>query len=436
MPNNGPKRFMFLVFVFVLSIEAYTQQSDFLYGDALPDAPELAHRGEFSVGVRTLEWTNANQVDVQQVTADQLPRYDRKITVEIWYPSADGNTGNMTPYEEVMGVNGDPNRPLIPFTFTGRATRDANPLDSSAPFPLVIVSHGYLGSRYLMTYLTENLASKGYVVVSIDHPESTFRQPGKFTSTLYYRALDDLFVLNQIAKLSERSSDSFLSGLVDANNTALVGYSMGGYGVLNAAGAGYSTTMARMFGQLTGGSKLMETRVSGAEGYVSLADPRVKAIVAFAPWGMQRGAWDEDGLKAIRVPTFIVAGDQDDISGYEDGVRAIYEGISEAQKYLLVYQHARHNVAPNPPPTAANAEGINSEEYMRYAEPVWDERRINNINQHFLTAFLGTYLKGDSVLSEYLVVPVSSLAETWKGFRPRTSIGLELHQAPPAGKNN
>jgi len=431
MPINGPKNFMFLVFVLVMSMAAYGQQTDFVYGDALPDAPELAHRGTYSVGVRTLEWTNPDQVDVQQATADAQPTYERKITVEIWYPSVNGSGDGTTFYDEVMGVNGDPNRPLIPFSFTGRATRDAPAVVSVAPFPLVIVSHGYLGSRYLMTYLTENLASKGYVVVSIDHPESTFRQPGKFTSTLYYRALDDLFVLDQVTKLSERSSDSFLSGLVDVNRTALVGYSMGGYGVLNAAGAGYSASMGRMFGQMSGGSRLMEDRVSGAEGYVSLADPRVKAIVAFAPWGMQRGAWDEKGLKGISVPTFIVAGDQDDISGYEDGVRAIYEGITAAQKYLLVYQHARHNVAPNPPPAAANGPGINPEEYMRYAEPVWDERRINNINQHFLTAFLGVHLKGESALSEYLDLTENSLEETWKGFRPRTSIGLELYQDKP-----
>ncbi len=429
MTTNGLTRFLFLLFVLAVCIASYGQQSDFLYGDALPDAPELAHRGNFSVGVRTLEWTNPDQVDVQQATADGQPKYDRKITVEVWYPSMSGS--GTTSYDEVMGVNGDPNRPLIPFSFLGRATRDALPAVSEGPYPLVIVSHGYLGSRYLMSYLTENLASKGYVVVAIDHPESTFRQPGKFASTLYYRALDDLFVLDQITKLSDHTADSFLAGLVDPNTTALVGYSMGGYGVLNAAGAGYSATWGRAFTQLTEGSKLMDNRVSGAEGYVSLADPRIKAIVAFAPWGMQRGAWDQEGLKGIHVPTFIVAGDQDDISGYEDGVRAIYERITGAQKYLLVYQQARHNVAPNPPPAVANGEGINPEEFMRYAEPVWDERRINNINQHFVTAFLGVHLKGESELSEYLDLTEDSLEGTWKGFRPRTSIGLELYQAKP-----
>ena len=75
----------------------------------------------------------------------------------------------MVTYESVLGRSNDPKRPLIPFTFMGRASRDAEPDASGGAYPLVIVSHGYLGSRLLLTYLTENLASKGYVVVAIDH---------------------------------------------------------------------------------------------------------------------------------------------------------------------------------------------------------------------------------------------------------------------------
>ena len=31
------------------------ESKDFLYGDLLPDAPELADRGDYLIGVRTLE---------------------------------------------------------------------------------------------------------------------------------------------------------------------------------------------------------------------------------------------------------------------------------------------------------------------------------------------------------------------------------------------
>lgn len=423
-------RWLFL-FVSVLFIdEAKAQAPSFIYGDALPDAPDLAMRGDFSVGVRTMELVNKNQPDINNIEQGAAPLYDRKMLVEVWYPATPTGQDSLATYTDVLGIPGNPNRPVVPFTFFGRAFRNAEPDLRQGPYPLLIVSHGYLGSRHLMSYLTENLASKGYVVVAIDHPESTHSNPGKFTSTLYYRALDDLFVLNQMAAFGRQGSESFLSGLVNADMTALIGYSMGGYGVLNAAGAGYSPQMVQMFGQLSGGNKAIESRVSGNAAYQAAMDDRIKAIVAFAPWGMQRGAWNAEGLKGITVPTFLVAGDQDDVSGYEDGVKAIYEGIENAEKYMLVYQNARHNVAPNPPPTASYAPGLDLNEYYHYAEPVWDQRRINNINQHFLTAFLGIKLKGLDYGS-FLDLTKDALEESWKGFKPRTSIGLELWRGLP-----
>lgn len=410
--------------------EVKAQDSRFIYGDALPDAPELAIRGDFAVGVKTLELVNKDQLDINNVEQAKAPLYDRKMVVEVWYPAKSTGQESLATYTDVLGIPGNPNRPVIPFSFYGRASRDAEPDLAEGPYPLLIVSHGYLGSRFLMSYLTENLASKGYIVVAIDHPESTHSNPGKFASTLYYRALDDLFVLNQMAALGMKGSDSFLSGLVNAEATALIGYSMGGYGVLNAAGAGYSNQMLQMFGQLSGGSAAIESRVSGNAAYEASMDERIKAIVAFAPWGMQRGAWDADGLKGIKIPTFIVAGDQDDVSGYEDGVKAIYDGIENAEKFMLVYQNARHNVAPNPPPSASYAPGLDLNEYYHYAEPVWDLRRINNINQHFLTVFLGIKLKALDYGS-FLDQTKESTEESWKGFKPRTSIGMQLWRGVP-----
>ena len=61
--------------------------------------------------------------------------------------------------------------------------RDAAP-SGDGPFPLVIVSHGYPGNRFLMAHLAENIASKGFVVASIDHVDSTYRDQAAFGSTL------------------------------------------------------------------------------------------------------------------------------------------------------------------------------------------------------------------------------------------------------------
>jgi len=95
-------------------------------------------------------------------------------------------------------------------TLHGQACGDAAPLATEAPFPLVIISHGYPGNRYLMSHLGENLASKGFVTVSIDHKESTYGRSEAFASTLYNRAFDQLFVLIRDERLrNARSRGSF-----------------------------------------------------------------------------------------------------------------------------------------------------------------------------------------------------------------------------------
>lgn len=421
----------FVLFQCFGTTDVTAQQNDtsFIVGDALPDAPELSARGNYKVGVRTLELINKNQIDILHSKGGIDPLYDRTLTIEIWYPAViPAGSKEMVTYDATLGIFNDPARPLIPYSFTGRALRNAAPDISSGKFPLIIVSHGYPGSRLLLTYLTENLASKGYVVAAIGHTESTYSDRAAFQSTLLNRPKDVLFVLNQMAALSKSDSKNFLAGLADADNTALIGYSMGGYGVLNAAGAGYSAKLDTAFGQMTGGSSALKLRTSNNAIFTASYDARIKAVVAFAPWGMQRGVWDAAGLQGLKIPTFFVAGSLDDVSGYEDGIKAIYNGAVNADRYLLTYINARHNVAPNPPPAASLKAGVNFDEYYHYAEPSWNGYRINNINQHFVTAFIGIYLKQKNY-KKYLELPEQSNQKTWTGFKMRTATGLELLHA-------
>ncbi|MBT8314859.1 MAG: dienelactone hydrolase, partial [Maribacter sp.] len=258
----------FFVLTFLFLSLPLSAQDGFLYGDPLPDAPELSVRGEHALGVRTLEFIHKDQVDILNSKEGNDPLYDRKLTVELWYPAeVPSGTDALVSYEEVMGTRGDSLRPLIPFSFKGRALRDAKPKANKGKFPLVIVSHGYVGSRYLMTYLTENLASKGYVVVAIGHTDSTFKDAAPFQSTLLNRALDIQFVLNEMARLGKEGSNDQLSGLIDTDNTGIVGYSMGGYGVLNVAGAGYSDGLGQFFTGMTGGSTAISTLLASNPDY-------------------------------------------------------------------------------------------------------------------------------------------------------------------------
>ncbi len=71
-----------------ISNPVFSQQTEneFVYGDALPDAPELAKRGEYKVGVSTLDFVNKGQIDVLKSKGGVDPFYDRPLNVEVWYP--------------------------------------------------------------------------------------------------------------------------------------------------------------------------------------------------------------------------------------------------------------------------------------------------------------------------------------------------------------
>ena len=403
-----------------------------------PAAPELAAHGPYAIGVRTLAVSEPNRVDVLNVRAEApIPRYTRTLTLEVWYPAralpGDSQQGR---YEVIT------RDPAIRATLIGRARRDGAPAVDAGPFPLVIISHGYPGNRFLMSHLGENLASKGYVAVSIDHPDSTYDDQKAFASTLYNRPLDQLLVLREMGRLSVPGSGSFLARLVDAARTGLVGYSMGGYGVVNAIGGGFSAASATMTAAPPGG--LLRERGAGNPEYVRTIESRIKAAVAIGPWGMQAGFWDSEGLAGIRTPVLFVAGSVDDVSGYEKGTRAIFEGAVNAERYLLTFVNANHNAAaPYPAPVEVMERNGNVSAYAHYADPVWDTTRMNNILQHFVTAHFDRFLKADAAKAAYFdVVPQGRNAvyavdrdgtpqpghTYWKGFKRGTAVGLVLEK--------
>ena len=422
-------------------------------GDPRPDAPALSARGAYAVGVQTVQMVNPGQLDIANAPKEgAIPRYDRPLTAEVWYPAPGPSGAGRATYQDSLGSGpGDPRRPVVPFTFTGRATRGAPARTLGAPqggYPLVIVSHGYPGSRYLLSYLAENLASKGYVVAAIDHTDSTHADKAAFASTLLNRPLDDNFVLNELARLGAAGSGSFLSGLVDTDDVGLVGYSMGGYGALNTLGAGFAPQIMPLVPQ-----NALAVRQTGAY----TVDPRFKAMVAFAPWGGDAavkaigvnfgapfGFWDAAGLAGLKVPSLFVVGDHDDVAGYEGGVKSLFENAVNSERYLLTYQNARHNSAPNPAPAASLG---SPDDYMHYAEPAWDSARLNDLNMHFVTAFLDLKLRGMADRAAYLDVKVPVAQDGkysrnadgtlkaddtyWPGFPNRTAIGIELRRLMP-----
>jgi hypothetical protein len=122
----------------------------------MPTAPDMAAYGDEAIGVRQLDLVHKDQIDILSIdpAADKpetLPRYDRPLTVEVWYPAADGATGDTAIKAFIRDGKTE-------VTLQGKAMRDADPAQPDAAYPLVIVSHGYPGNRFLMSHLAENIA--------------------------------------------------------------------------------------------------------------------------------------------------------------------------------------------------------------------------------------------------------------------------------------
>ena len=428
----------------LLALSGAVQAQDNRIDTIRSDAPELAPYGKLDVGVKTLNLVNPGQQDIVKFKAGQpMPTYDRPLTVEVWYPAKLAAGQAPAGQYKVLPRDGK-----TEVTLTGRAVRDAQPDASTGPYPLLIISHGYPGNRFLLSHLGENLASKGYVVVSIDHTDSTYDNQTAFGSTLLNRPLDQLFVLNEMARLGASDPSGTLKGMVNADNTGLIGYSMGGYGVVNTIGGGFTPASVGFSWGTPNGA--LAARQAGNPAHAASIDPRVKAAVAFAPWGWNAGFWDATGLAGIKTPVFFVAGSVDSTSGYAPGVRNIYEGSVNAPRYLLTFENAGHNAgAPMPAPKEVQSLKCGDGSWgcgEHYTDAVWDNVRMNNIAQHFVTAFLAKQLKGDAAMDSYLSLvenaqdgkwsaeangTLKSDHTYWKGFRRSTAVGLKLEQRKP-----
>lgn len=87
--------------------------NSFYIGDPLPDAPRLAVRGNYKVGVKTIQVLNPNQIDILNSSKETTVLYDRPLKLEIWYPASLGiSQKEEVIYDQVMGNFSDPKRPF------------------------------------------------------------------------------------------------------------------------------------------------------------------------------------------------------------------------------------------------------------------------------------------------------------------------------------
>jgi predicted dienelactone hydrolase len=401
------------------------------------------------VGYRQLDVVDPQRVDFlhSDILKGKFVPYDRHIFVTIWYPAASGDAKTVAHYDRHPGAGpGTPYGDSAQFPQTGFAIADAAPLKGKAP--LVIYSHGFTNWAAATSQLAEVLASRGYVVASIDHDDIPFKDAASagfaFVDTSSGRARDQRAVARQLRAWSGEASFA-LAGVYDPDNLALMGYSMGGFGAIESAGAGYDSA-GKLFHQLP------KPAFDGLLDDAAAPIPGLKAVVLLAPWGGEQRAWSAAALAKIHVPTLVIDGDHDDIAGFQDGVRWIYDNLKSSDRYLLVFENARHNIVGVEAPPASFGSFSTVE---KWDEPVWRKDRIQAIDDHFIVAFLDRELRQDAAMDSYLNPPTqhssdgtwpikpgesvggqyaghdAASANYWKGFQRRWALGLELEHDKP-----
>lgn len=408
-----------------------------------PEAPELGRPGSWQVGTGRIGVVIDERIvlSLDTFSSGSFIRAPEELKVRIWYPAATGATGAPAHYNHVLNLPGGVRTAV---SSTGFAIENATAVRGPT-FPLVVLSHGFGGWCEQFSRLGEHLASRGYFVASIDHgdrPAATVPEfLLSFGSVLANRALDQRAVINAL-QIMARAQDPRLPCQIDARKLALIGYSMGGYGALNTAGARYSFSCDPSDKLPTGVRDILNDASSVP----------LNALVLFAPWGGQPAsrAWKDTALNGVRTPTLLVSGSQDDVVDHEHGVSWIFDNLSHAERHLLTFREARHNIFGDP----FDLTGLPFIAREFLAEPVWRSERLNVINQHFVTAFLDLHMKGCASSAGYLEVPCEdanrgiwpvSLGELtgdmlagqaqgsyWPGFPRRWAAGVSLQRERPA----
>jgi predicted dienelactone hydrolase len=403
------------------------------------DAPELAHLGQYHVGVRTMTLVDADQADVLafDTTTGTAPKRDRELRVDLWYPAT--VAAGAAPETYAGNLTAEPPAPSTRFTIPGIAVRDATA--AVGRFPLVVVSHGYDNAAIAMSWLTENLASKGYVVAAIHHADPPITDRSRFAGPLLRRPLDIAFVARTLQRMLADA------GQVDPLRTALIGYSMGGYGVLTVGGG--ELDPGSPVAQLIPGG-LVAPYARGGAAIDVLRVPGIKAIVAISPAGGSLQAWGPEGLRAITAPLMLIAGDRDGTVDYQSGARAFFDQATNSRRYLLTFRGAGHRIGLGPAPDEMRKHLWDQD---WFEDPVWRQDRIVGINLHMITAFLDRYVKDVAGRASYLdgltressegvwpasandaygaYSPGSDGITVWTGFQRGHAEGLELlHEVP------
>jgi len=202
--------------------------------------------GPYPVGTSNLYLKDSNRIE------DGAPGGGsaRELMVQIWYPAQPSNN-RIARYREARETTALSSYQSVIFT---HSRLDAPVAIAGSPFPVILFNHAWGGRRTNDTFLTEELASHGYIVASIDHtynarrvafpdgrivlgmaandidvPDSSTSERVKeiWNKELTKWVADQGFVLDRLDAMN-RAAGSPWFGRMDVNRAGAIGHSFGG----------------------------------------------------------------------------------------------------------------------------------------------------------------------------------------------------------------
>ena len=271
--------------------------------------------GAYSVGYTVLEMRVPDHKGETQT-----------VGVAVWYPTK----SQPKPYQYQIAQN----------QLNSHLALDAKP--ASGAFPLVIYSHAATGSGLNAIFLTERLASEGFVVAAPDYPDEfcaarilgpqprfklgqrrkmmewledirdrQLNKAGKsFRKNLAYRPQQAKKAIDRLLE-ENRDPKSALNGAIDENRIGAVGHSFGAW---------------------------TSILIGGAD--AAFADSRIKAIVALSG-PCNDSVYESTELKNIHVPIMFMFGSEEPKVGRASDKVLLYDRAN-APKFLLEVAGSDH----------------------------------------------------------------------------------------------